>query len=436
VVEYRCKKEVAVMFNERFKAIRKNSGKTQKELAEFLNISPQSVSKWETGEALPGIEYLPLMAKFFSCSINAFFEDAHENTLPLKISEEIKLSEDMTAVRDRLCSAFSTLGLDVEITRVYDGVRIYTFICTVVGQTKADDILDNFNSIRETVDDKICIKVESGEKDTVIVEIPKGNFTPVPLSDILESEEYKQTECNIPVVIGCRPNGEVIIEDLALCKHILIGGGVRSGKTTFLRNVLACLTSRFSQEELKLVVSDIKKSDLTYADAYPHLMGSVLTEIGETERVLKCLVEEMQSRREALKSFAATNIEQYNEIADERIPRIVIVIDELVDLLAYSKEIPDMLVELTRYGCAVGVHLVMATERPHGKLAAIKAYVSSRVCFVTENVKDSRAIIDSASARALSGYGDMLYSGLKYFSSVRAQAPYIDENEALKLVKI
>jgi hypothetical protein len=68
--------------------------------------------------------------------------------------------------------------------------------------------------------------VESGEKDTVIVEIPKGNFTPLPLSDILESEEYKQTECNIPVVIGCRPNGEVIIEDLALCKHILIGGGV------------------------------------------------------------------------------------------------------------------------------------------------------------------------------------------------------------------
>ena len=423
------------MFNERFKAIRKNSGRTQKELAEFLNISPQSVSKWENGEALPGIEYLPLMAKFFSCSIAAFFEDAHESSLPEKVTEEVSLSKDMEGVRDRLCSVFSTLGLGVKIARVYEGVRIYTFTCTMYGGTKTSDVLDKFGDIREKIDDKICIKTDDKDKDSFTVEIPKSDFSPVLLSDILEGEEYKASDCRIPVVIGYRPSGELIIDDLAACKHILIGGGVRSGKTMFLRNVITCLTSRFSHEELNLVISDIKKRDLIYANEYPHLLGKVLTEIDETERVLKHVVEEMECRKGAFKSFAASNIEEYNKVADKRMSEIVVVIDELVDLLAYSKKIPDLLFELARYGGAVGIHLVMATERPHTKLAPIKAYVSSRVAFVTENAKDSLAIIDSSAARCLSGYGDMLYSGLKHFSSVRAQAPFIDERESLALSK-
>lgn len=423
------------MFNERFKAIRQASGKTQKELAEFLNISPQSVSKWEKGEALPSIEYLPLMAKFFGCSINVFFEEVYENTLSDKITEEIHVSIGVEEIKERIISAFSELKLNVEIVNVYEGVRVITFTCTARGRTQLKQVFNRYKEISTAVDDKMIMRGKDDENKTFVIEITKKQYDRVPLTKALESDEYKSSGCRMPIVIGYDTNDDLLIDDLATAPHILIGGDVHSGKTTFLRSLLTCLTSRFTKDELGIVVCDMSKSELLYANEYPHLVGEVLTSVDETEKALKCLREEMASRYAALEAFGMPDIVRYNEASRNKMKRLVIVVDELIDLLVYSDKIPEMLSEISMKGSQVGIHLVIATKHNHNKLEAIKIGIPTTVTFFTADRPSDHSVAGASMARSLCGCGDLIYCGSEHWC-VRAQAPYIDAKEALKLTKV
>ena len=423
------------MFNERFKSIRQASGKTQKDLAEFLNISPQSVSKWEKGEALPSIEYLPLMAKFFGCSINVFFEDAYESTLPDKIIDaQMHLSGDTSSIKDKMDSAFRHLNLNVEITSVHDGIRIITIICTVQGKTKLKRVFDNYKEICRLTDEKIYMHSKADEPSSFVIEIAKQEFDKAPLSKAFESNEYRESTCQIPIVIGYDTNDDLVVDDLAELRHILIFGDVHSGKTTFLRGLLTCLTSRFTKDEIGLVVSDAQKCDLLYASEYPHLIGQVLTNIDETEKAFRCLSEEMDARYAALKAYGVSDIEKYNEVSPGMMKRIVIVVDELIDLLLYSDKIFKMLSTFSMQGSAVGIHLVMATKYAHRKLEMLGIGIPTTVTFFTENTEATRSAIITGMGCALAGRGDLIYCSKNHWHT-RAQAPYIDAEESLSLAK-
>lgn len=422
------------MFNERFKAIRQASGKTQKELAEFLNITPQSVSKWEKGEALPSIEYLPLMAKFFGCSINVFFEEVYESTLSDKITEEIHLSNDVEKIKARIASAFSNLRLNAEITQVHEGVRVITFTCVASGKTQLKHVFDKYGEISTAVDDKMIMRSMDNNKRSFVIEITKKQFDEISLTKALESTEYKNSNHRMPIIIGYDTNDKLLIDDLAASPHILIGGDVHSGKTTFLRNLLTCLTSRFNKDELGIVVSDMRKSDLLYANEYPHLLGEVLTSVDDAEKALKCLKDEMVSRYAALEAFGAPDILTYNAAGRNKMKRLVLVIDELIDLLVYSDKISGILFELATNGSKVGIHLIIATRHAHRKLEALKAVIPSTVTFFTGSGPSDQRITGVSMGRSLAGCGDLIYCGKEYWH-VRAQAPYIDSKASLKLAK-
>ena len=422
------------MFNERFKSIRQASGKTQKDLAEFLNISPQSVSKWEKGEALPSIEYLPLMAKFFGCSINVFFEDVYENTLPEKIDAQMQLSSDTSGIKDKIASAFLHLKLNVEITNIHEGIRIITFMCAAQGKTKLKHVFDKYKEICSLTDENIYMHGKIDEANTFVIEIAKQEFDKAPLVKAFESKEYKESTCQIPIVIGYDTNDDLVIDDFAELRHILIVGDVHSGKTTFLRGLLTCLTSRFTKDEIGLVVSDASKRDLLYANEYPHLIGQVLTNIDETEKAFKCLAEEMDARYAALEAYGVSDIEKYNEVSHSKMKRIVIVLDEPIDLLVYSDKISKMLSTFVMKGGAVGIHLVMATKYTHRKLESLKIYIPTVVALFTENTDITRSLTYMGICSSLAGCGDLIYYSKNHWH-VRAQAPYIDEEKSLRLAK-
>ena len=272
------------------------------------------------------------------------------------------------------------------------------------------------------------------ENNAFVIEFAKKRFDEAPLTSALESKEYKESTAEIPIIIGYDTNDNLLIDDLASSRHILVGGGVRSGKTTFLKNVLTCLTSKFTKDEIGLVISDAKKRDLLYANEYPHLIGRVLTEIDETEIAFKCLAEEMESRYSALEAFGVPNIAKYNFVSQNKMKRIVIVIDELIDLLVYSDKIYKILANLSMKGGAVGIHLIMAINQAHGKLESIRINIPTFVTFFTEKTSDISIMMGMNEGHWLSGCGDLLYCNSEHWFT-RAQAPSIDAQESLKLVK-
>ena len=422
------------MFYERFKAIRQASGKTQKELADFLNISPQSVSKWEKGETLPSIEYLPLMAKFFSCSINAFFEEVYENTLPEKMAEQIQLSSNVEEIKRRISSAFSQLKLNVEILDVYEGKRIITLTCVAGRKTKRDGVFAKCRKISDIADEKICMRSVSEDNNSFVIEVAKKHFDEIPLTSALESEEYKKTNAEIPIIIGYDTKDALLISDLAVASHILIYGDVHSGKTTFLRNLLTCLTSRFTKDEIALVVSDVNKRDMLYMNEFPHLLGNVLTSVDEAERTFNCLAEEMEARCAAFEALGVADIGKYNAVSQNKMKRIVIVIDEIIDLLVYSNKIYTTLSQLSMNGRKAGIHLIIATAYAHGKLEPIRISIPTTALFFTEKPHDCCDMIGMGIGNSLAGRGDMVYCSATDWG-VRAQAPYIESEESLRLVK-
>jgi len=249
--------------------------------------------------------------------------------------------------------------------------------------------------------------------------------------DTPEWEQFKQTAA-LPVPLGLGSGGEPVMADLARMPHTLVAGSTGSGKSVCMNAIITGLIMTKTPLALRLIMIDPKRVELTPYQGIPHLYHPVVVEADRAVIVLKSLVDEMMGRFRQLEKASVKNIASYNEKSKEKMPYLVILVDELADLmLTAAGDVERLLVRLAQLGRATGVHLVVATQRPSVDVVTglIKANFPSRISFAVMSQIDSRTILDSVGAEKLLGRGDMLYMPIDKPKPARVQGAFLNDAE-------
>ena len=286
------------------------------------------------------------------------------------------------------------------------------------------------------------IRIESPVMGTSLVGIEVPNAVPelVTLRSVMESSEFKKLRKKgpLPIALGKGSGGDTAVLDLARLPHLLVAGATGSGKSVCLNTIVSCLTVEKSPSELRLLLVDPKRVELTPYNGIPHLLTPVVVETDKVVPLLKALIAEMFKRYRHLEHVGVRNISSYNAQAKEKMPYLVLVVDELADLMMTSSfDVEQSLCRLAQLGRATGIHLVIATQRPSVDVLTglIKANFPSRIAFGVTSQVDSRTILDSAGAEKLLGRGDMLYQPIDASRPSRVQGVFISDEEVRQLVE-
>jgi S-DNA-T family DNA segregation ATPase FtsK/SpoIIIE len=274
------------------------------------------------------------------------------------------------------------------------------------------------------------------------IEVPNQKSSIVRLRPILETETFYKVGSPLALALGRNVSGEPVIADLAAMPHLLIAGTTGSGKSVCIAAFTSCLVMNNSPEDLRLVMIDPKMVELVRFNGLPHLYGRVETDLERILAVLRWVVAEMDQRYMALEQSRSRNIDTYNRKARRRkdektMPRIVVMIDELADLMMSAPEVTEhTLVRLAQMARAVGIHLVVATQRPSTDVVTglIKANFPARMSFAVASSVDSRVILDVTGAESLLGRGDMLFLAPEAASPTRVQGVWVTDQEVEKVI--
>jgi S-DNA-T family DNA segregation ATPase FtsK/SpoIIIE len=297
--------------------------------------------------------------------------------------------------------------------------------------------------------EKILIERMPG-KSTVGVQVPNREREVIRLREIVESSEFVSGKSKLTLALGKDINGGMMVADLATMPHLLIAGSTGSGKSVALNAMLMSLLYKSTPDEIRLILVDPKRLELGVYESLPHLFTPIITEAKLAANALRNAVREMERRLKLLAEKGVRNIDQYNKLFDERtpglfdeqseesrLPFIVIVIDELADLMMLDQSnVEESITRLAQMARAVGIHLVLATQRPSVDVITglIKANFPARISFRVATKVDSRTILDGNGAEALLGRGDMLYLPAGSGRLVRLHAPFVTEKEIAAVV--
>lgn len=273
------------------------------------------------------------------------------------------------------------------------------------------------------------------------VEIGNGNTLPIRLRSVFESKAWQYGSETIPLAIGMDIQGKIIVADLAKAPHLLIAGATGSGKSVCMSNLIVSLLYKFSPAELELVLIDPKRVEFGLFKEVPHLIHPVVGEAKTAVLLLKWVVKEMENRYEILAEKQVRNIAGYNAKAEaqgfDKMPFMVVIIDELADLMMTSKgEAEASLARIAQLSRAVGIHTIIATQRPSVNVitGVIKANYPTRVAFQVSSIVDSRTILDCKGAESLLGQGDMLFNPPGFARLIRIQSPMVQDEELTRVV--
>ena len=293
-------------------------------------------------------------------------------------------------------------------------------------------------------------------KSSLGVEIPNDRREIIKLRDVIQSEEFIKSPSKLTVALGKTVHGEIYVTDLSIMPHLLIAGATGSGKSVALQGIIASILYKATPDEVKLILIDPKRLEFNQYDGIPHLLSPVIKEAKKAEAVLADAIKKMEVRYQKLGFLNARNIEQHNlrvkqilrdkknqltEEDKERLqplPYIVIIIDELAELMMIgAQEVEYCIARLAQLARAVGIHLVMATQRPSIDVitGTIKNNFSCRIAFRVPSKVDSRIILDAPGAEKLLGLGDMLFMPPNYPRLIRLHCAYITPAEVTRLVK-
>lgn len=297
--------------------------------------------------------------------------------------------------------------------------------------------VNRIRALKDELSAALCVPsvriIAPMEDGSVGIEVPKSDRPVLPFSDIVESPVFQHTEMQLPLCIGRKVDNSVFIADLAEMPHLLVAGATGQGKSVGLNVLLLSLLKKKSPDELKLVLVDPKKVELGIYSSLEqsYLACPVITEPDEAQQKLESLCALMDERYSLLSSVGVRNISEYNSIRIvEKMPYIVVVIDEYADLIMTSgRQLEQTICRLAQKARAVGIHVVLCTQRPDTKVVTgnIKANFPTRIAFRTTTGIDSRVIIDQLGAERLNGRGDMLYfSGV---STIRVQCAFASLND-------
>ncbi len=272
------------------------------------------------------------------------------------------------------------------------------------------------------------------------IEVPNARPTPVNLRTVMDTPQWAEfaEKAALPVPLGMGSGGDPVMADFAKMPHTLVAGATGSGKSVCMNTIVTGLLMTRTPLELRMVMIDPKRVELTPYQGIPHLYAPVIVEPEQAVKALKGLVKEMMDRFSTLEATGVKNITSYNDKSTFKMPYLLILVDELADLmLTASSEVEQLLVRLAQLGRATGVHLVVATQRPSVDVVTglIKANFPSRISFAVGSQVDSRTILDATGAERLLGKGDMLYKPIDLSQPVRVQGAFLSEEEIETTVK-
>ncbi len=287
-------------------------------------------------------------------------------------------------------------------------------------------------------------------KSTVGIQVPNHERETIHLRDVLESETFSRSKSRLTLAMGKDINGRIVTADLASMPHVLIAGSTGSGKSVAINAMIMSLLFRTTPAQVRLILVDPKRVELGMYEGIPHLFTPIITEPKLAANALRNAVREMERRLKLLASRSVRNIDQYNKLfegtmpslfdenePEEPLPYIVIIIDELADLMMLDRSnVEESITRLAQMARAVGIHLVLATQRPSVDVITglIKANVPTRISFRLATKVDSRTILDTNGAEALLGRGDMLFLPPGTSRLMRLHAPYVSEKETVAVV--
>ena len=356
----------------------------------------------------------------------------------------VKLNQEKL---ERVLNDFEIKG---KVVQIHIGPAVTEYEITVPSGTKVSRIVSINKEIALAMAAKeVRIQAPIPGKNTIGIEIPNKEISPVGFREVLEATWQNNGANKILVALGKDIMGTSILADLSKMPHLLVAGSTGSGKSVCINTIICSILMRYKPNEVKLVLVDPKKVELSNYNGIPHLLCPVVSDPKKASVVLQKVVAEMEKRYDLFAEKEFKNIAGYNEWVDKenkkktenrisKMPYIVVIIDELADLmLVASKEVQDSIMRITQMARAAGIHLIVATQRPSTDIitGVIKNNIPSRIAFSVSSAIDSRTILDSSGAESLLGKGDMLYLPMGESHTTRIQGCYISDNEINKLIE-
>ena len=359
--------------------------------------------------------------------LNANLENSGKRTSLKNIDESSELLEKV----------FADFNIDIKVINVKLGPVITLFEILPAAGTKINTIINLAGDISRSMGVGAVRIAQIYGTQFLGVEVPNNHREPVTIKELLSNINFKNTTHKIPICIGKDISGNIEVIDLSKTPHLLVAGTTGSGKSVFINTLLASILYKFSPDQLRLILIDPKMLELSVYNDIAHLLTPVVTEPKKAIIALKWVCKEMERRYSLMNEENTRSLEGYNQKSIEKLPFIVVFIDEMADLMMTAgKEVEHYVQRLAQMARACGIHLVMATQRPSVDIitGSIKANFPSRISFQVASKYDSRTVLGEIGAEQLLGNGDMLMS--KNGSNlIRYQSAFISDDEVNKLIK-
>ncbi len=334
---------------------------------------------------------------------------------------------------EKIIHSLENFGVEAELAETLIGPTVVQFRIRIAPGIKVSRVASLANDLALALAaPSLRIEAPIPGKPYIGIEIPTPRRRPIPLRLILESPAFRETEAILPLPLGAAVDGEPMTVGLEDLPHLLVAGTTGSGKSVFVNACILGLCSFRTPEELRMILVDPKRVEMSFYEHLPHILTPPITEPKQAVSALGWALREMERRYARFAQARVRNLAAYNEkvLPKDRMPSIVIVVDELADLMMTApKEVEDLICRLAQMARATGIHLILATQRPSVNVLTglIKANIPARVAFSLPGSMDSRTILDCGGAEKLLGKGDMLFLHSRTPKPVRVQAPWIDE---------
>ncbi len=403
-------------------------------------LKPKKIESQEQIVSQPEKEDAETLGDSFSTEKAIQFKATDFKLPPLDFLEKDKgqpTSGDIKANINIIKQTLENFNIEVEMAEVSIGPTVTQYTLRPAQGVKLSQITALQNDLALALAaHPLRIEAPIPGRSLVGIEIPNRSVILVRLRTLLERPTFQESSSSLTFALGRDVAGNPMFADLAKMPHLLVAGATGTGKTIALNNLIISLLYRNFPETLKLILIDPKRVELTTYDSIPYLLAPVVVQADKAVSSLRWAVSEMERRFEVLQESGQRDINAYNN-SNQRLPYIVIVIDELADLMAsHGREVEATIVRLAQMARAVGIHLVVSTQRPSVEVITglIKANITSRMTFQVASQVDSRTVLDMAGAEKLLGNGDMLFLAGNTAKPRRVQGAYVSDKEVKKVV--
>jgi len=346
--------------------------------------------------------------------------------------------EEIRDVVKKLEETFESFKIDAKVIDYNIGPTVTMYQVSPGAGVAVNKIANRQDDIKLQLAAKsIRIVAPIPGKSAVGIELPNKKPAMVTLRELIEAEEFEKSDAPLKMAIGKDILGKTIVANLAKMPHLLVAGATGSGKSVCVNTIIISLLMKMSPDDLKLILIDPKMVEFKVYQNLPHLMAPVVTDMKKAARALQWALKEMTDRYTKLSAVGARDIIRYNSMGNEKLPYLVIIVDELADLMALArKECEAAISRLAAMARAVGIHVILATQRPSVDVVTglIKANFPSRIAFQVSSSFDARTILDQNGAEYLLGNGDMLYKPQSLPRPVRVQGAYVSDEEIERML--